>query len=52
MSSKAKWILLGVLVAVALGFLEHHYKPCALEMLQRFIAVTFISFHSLVNASL
>ena len=43
MSIKAKWIVLGVLAAVALGFLEHHYKPCALEFLQRFLAVGMIS---------
>jgi hypothetical protein len=43
MSIKAKWIVLGVVAAVALGFLEHHYKPCALEFLQRFVAVTIVS---------
>jgi hypothetical protein len=51
MSIKAKWIILGVLAAVALGFLEHHYKPCALEFLQRFVAVTIVSFTSLVHGS-
>jgi hypothetical protein len=40
MSIKAKWFLLGVLTAVAAGFLEHHYKPC-LEFLQHFIATGF-----------
>jgi hypothetical protein len=44
MSIKAKWIVLGILASVALGFLEHHYKPCALEFLQRFVAVTIVSF--------
>jgi disulfide bond formation protein DsbB len=51
MSSKAKWILVGVLVAVALGFLQHHYKPCALEMLQRFIAVGFCGVEAVVAAA-
>jgi hypothetical protein len=39
MSVKEKLLLLAVLAAVALGFLEHRFWSCAVELLQRCVAV-------------
>ena len=43
MSVKDKLLLIGVLFAIAVGFLGHHYWAVAVEVLQRLVAVGFIS---------
>ncbi len=43
MSVKDKLLVLGVLFAIVVGFLGHHYWAVAVEVLQRLVAVGFIS---------
>jgi len=43
MSVKDKLLVLGVLFAIAVGFLGHHYWAIAVEVLQRLVAVGFVS---------
>jgi hypothetical protein len=43
MSVKDKLLLIGVLFAIVVGFLGHHYWAVAVEVLQRLVAVGLIS---------
>jgi hypothetical protein len=38
MSVKDKLLLLGVVLAMIVGFLGHHYWGCAIAVLQRIVA--------------
>jgi hypothetical protein len=43
MSVKNKLLLIGVLFAIVVGFLGHHYWAVAVEVLQRLVATGFVS---------
>lgn len=49
MSVKEKLMILGVALAIAVGFLSHHYWACAVEVLQRLVAAGFISLGGIVG---
>ena len=42
MNVKDKLLVVGVLFAIAVGFLGHHYWSVAVEVLQRLVAVGFV----------
>jgi hypothetical protein len=42
MSVKDKLLILGVLFAIVVGFLGHHYWAVAIEVFQRLVATGFV----------
>jgi hypothetical protein len=52
MSVKDKLLVIGVLFTIAVGFLGHHYWALAVEVLQRLVAIGFISANAIVSGHL
>ena len=51
MSVREKWLIVGILIAVVLGFFSHHYWAWAVDVLQRLVAVGFAGASAIIAAA-